>query len=154
MLFSRTDLLYNEIYHLRQLNVSTYEKIAQLNPNEQITIIRIGDKLDDKLEIDEEYRQRIKSCEKICIKPEFEMLHIIHEDEFDNFIKQKSKTKPCNYLKTIIKGYEKTYCFNYNYFNDMSDTEIKTLIKEYSKLRGRAHKKKTKNLGDILREKL
>lgn len=149
--FCRSELLYNEIYHLRQFSMSIYEKISQLNEDEKITIIRIGDKLDDELEIDDDYKPRIIACEKVCTKPEFEMLHIIYEGKFNDYKKVKSKIKPCEYLKTIVKDYEKTYMFNYNYFNKMNNCEITFLLKQYSKLRGKVHIRKTKNLSNILK---
>lgn len=151
LLYSRSDLLYNEIYHLRQINESTYEKISQLGTNEKITIIRIGDKLTDKLDIKCEYKDRIISCEKVCTKPEFEILHIIHEKKYKEYLKAKSKKKPCEFLKTIIKEYEKTYLFNYQYFNNMSDDDIRQLLRKYSKLRGKIHLPKSKSLLDIIR---
>lgn len=77
LLFEVNDLLYEEIFKARQLEQSLISKINQLPLNEKVTIIRIGDKLSDELRIPLDVKNKVVSIEKVCIKPEFEILYII-----------------------------------------------------------------------------
>lgn len=135
-------LLYEEIFHARQIKRSLIEKINQLPYTEKIRIIRIGDSLTDELLIPQEIEERIEKCLKICIKPEFEILYLIHKNEDANYIrKYKSKSKPSEYLYQIDCNYEKTYEYNYDFFDALSNEEIKNIIKRYSFTRGKVHNK-------------
>lgn len=126
-------LLYEQIFHARQINQKLIEKINQLPANEKITIIRIGDKLSDKLLIPEEIENKVVKCLKICIKPEFEILHLIFQKEDSKYIRNyKSKFKPSEYLHSIDCKYEKSYEYNYSFFNKIPNKDLIFLIKEYS----------------------
>lgn len=135
-------LLYEEIFHARQIKASLVEKINQLPCTEKIIIIRIGDSLTDELKIPEEIVDKVEKCLKICIRPEFEFLYLIYKKEEDNYIrKYKSKKKPSEYLQQIDCMYEKTYEYNYNFFKNLSNEEIKEMIKTYSCKRKQVHNK-------------
>ena len=81
-------LLYEQVFHARQIKNSIIERINQLPVSEKICIIRIGDTLTDELDIPNDIRDRVESCRKICIKPEFEILHLIYKKEDSNYIKK------------------------------------------------------------------
>lgn len=70
---------------------------------------------------------------KVCIKPEFEILHLIHLDKIEYYQKHKSNKKASQYLMEIDKEYEKTYEYNYNYFNNLSINELYKLFEIYDK---------------------
>lgn len=135
-------LLYEQIFHARQIKSNLLERINQLPPQEKLHIIRIGDSLTDELIIPDDLEDRVEKCEKICIKPEFEMLYLIHKNEDINYIKKyKSKNKPSEYLKKIYCEYEKSYEYNYDYFDSLSKKEIKEIIHKYSCTRKLTHNK-------------
>ena len=135
-------LLYEEIFQARQIKGSLLEKINQLPYDEKIIIIRVGDKLSDNLAIPEEIQNKIEKQLKICIKPEFEILHLIHKNKANSYInKHKSCEKPSEFLHNIDCEYEKSYEYNYNYFNSISKSDLKRIIINYSKIRSKVHKK-------------
>ena len=134
-------LLYEDVFKARQIKGSLLEKINQLPFQETITIIRVGDKLSDDLFIPEDVKERIECCLKICIKPEFEILHLIHKEEEKKYLnKYKSKLKPSEYLHNIDCQYEKSYEYNYDYFNNISAFRLKEIIIKYSNIRKGVHK--------------
>lgn len=135
-------LLYEQIFHARQIKNSIIERINQLPVSEKICIIRIGDTLTDELDIPNDIRDRVESCRKICIKPEFEILHLIYKKEDSNYIKKyKSKLKASEYLYQIDCNYEKSYDHNYDFFDSLSEEEIKNIIKLYTSKRSKVHNK-------------
>lgn len=145
-------LLYEEVFHARQIKGKLLEKINQLPYLEKIIIIRIGDKLSDELFIPQELEERIEVSLKICIKPEFEVLHLINSDADNNYFrKYKSKNKPSEYLCQIDCEYEKTYEYNYEYFDRLSSDKLKELIKKYSFSRRKSHKKDEGLLEDLIK---
>lgn len=91
--FTMDDLLGLVPYHARQIKGSGQVQTAlNMYPGE-VAILRIGDKLSDKLQIPKEYQEKIISIEKYCTKPELEMLLIISENLTSEFEKVKSKKK-------------------------------------------------------------
>ena len=146
-------LLYEQIFHARQINQKLIEKINQLPANEKITIIRIGDKLSNKLLIPEEIENKVVKCLKICIKPEFEILHLIFQKEDSKYIRNyKSKFKPSEYLHSIDCKYEKSYEYNYSFFNKIPNKDLIFLIKEYSNKRKKVHNNDELLLEEILKK--
>lgn len=145
-------LLYEQVFHARQIKNSLVERINQLSIDEKISIIRIGDKLTDELVIPDEIKDRVESCKKICIRPEFEILHLIQRKEDSKYIrKQKSKLKPSDYLYQIDCNYEKSYNYNYEFFSSLSNEEIKNIIHTYNCTRSRVHNKEEGTLEELIK---
>lgn len=152
LLYKPSDLLYETVFKARQLEHSLISKINQLPATEKVSIIRIGDKLSDELRIPRDLKNRIASIEKICIKPEFEILHIIYQDKFSQYNKQKSNNKPCEFIYSIMCDYKKTHEFNYEFFSRLSDEELVSLLKEYDKKRLGTHKNCEKSMTTIIKK--
>ena len=145
-------LLYEQVFHARQIKNNLIERINQLPVNEMITILRIGDTLTDELVIPEEISDRVERCSKICIKPEFEILHLIYKEKDLDYIKKyKSKNKASEYLYQIDCKYEKSYEYNYNFFNSLSNAEIKNIINIYTLRRSKVHNKDEGLLESIMK---
>ena len=147
-------LLYEEIIHARQIkgNGSLLEKINQLPRDEKISIIRVGDKLSENFSIPKEIKTRVLDNRKICIKPEFEILHLLFLKEDENYHnKYKSKEKASEYLQRICSDYRKTYNYNYKFFNNLSANELKSLIKVYSIKRHKVHDKDEETLDCLIK---
>lgn len=151
LVFGYDDLLYQQIFASRQINFKLLEMINQLSLDEKIIIIRVGDKLSDNLDISE-IEDRVIECRKICIKPEFEILHTIHEGLFDAFIKQKSSVKVSSFYAEHNCLYKKTYNFNRYYFELMAKDELFETAIEYNHKRKAAHKKDELTLLSILKD--
>lgn len=153
LVYEASDLLYETVFKARQLENSLLSKINQLPIFEKVSIIRIGDKLSDELKIPRDVKNRIEIQEKICIKPEFEILHIIYENKFQQYNKQKSYKKPSKFIYSFRKDYEKTYKFNYEYFSRLDDDELLSLFKEYDVKRIGAHDDNEKSILSIVKNK-
>lgn len=145
-------LLYEQVFHARQIKNSLVERINQLPIDEKISIIRIGDTLTDELLIPDEIKDRVESCKKICIKPEFEILHLIQRKEDSKYIrKHKSKLKVSEYLYQIDCNYEKSYEYNYDFFVSLSNEEIKNIIHAYKCTRSKVHNKDEGTLEEMIK---
>lgn len=150
LVFTYSDLLYQQVFHARQISTKLLEMINQLPVSEKIAIVRIGDKLSDELDITE-IDERVESNEKVCIKPEFEILHTIKEGLFDDYLKIKSKKKVSDFYREHNPHYKKSYTINEKYFNAMSNVELHLLLNEYDKKRKGAHNKNELTLSSFMR---
>lgn len=155
LIFTEDDLLGLSAYHARQINNSVVVK-NELNmyPGNGIIIIRIGDKLNEELEIPEEYEYKI-SCDikKYCTLPELEILLIISEGLWNQFNKVKTKQKAKTFAKKNIKFNRKKYDnstkFYREYYGDTPE-KLVAAIKEY-KQKHKSHKKDELYLADLLK---
>lgn len=144
-------LVYEQVFHARQLTTVLKDMIDQLPFDERVEIIRVGDKLNDVLEVDKDYVDRIIKITKICIKPEFEILHILNERLYDDYLKVKSKISPSEFYKGKNKMYRKTYKINYDYFNALSDEQLLDLFENYKKKRIKSHRKEEGSILDLFK---
>ena len=132
------DMIDMRPHHQRQLSTKfkphLLTLIKQLQPEEKVEIIRIGDKMSDKLAIPKDIRNKIQSEKKYCTKPEFEILIIIDNDFYNEYLKVKSIQKPKTFIKEKLG---KMVCNNKDenwiksYFKDKN---IYNLLEEYKKL--------------------
>ena len=151
LIYDYFDLLYQQVFCARQIDNRLLEMINQLPYDEKLTIIRIGDKLSDKLDVTD-VEGCLAGCFKICIKPEFEILHTINDDLFDEFIKQKSKKTVSSFYAEHNQNYKKTYKCNQVYFEEMANGQLIDLIKEYEHKRAHTHRKDELTLLSILKD--
>lgn len=137
----------------RQIGPALHALIRQLPPEEKVKIIKIGDKLSDKLKIPKDIKDKIDSEEKYCTKPEFEMLIIISEGLYNEYQKVKSKKKSKVFAKENIKYNGKRYTNSQEwikgYFN--KDKILKSLM-EYKRIS--KQKKQERYLTDLMRKSL
>lgn len=145
LIFSIDEMIDMRPHLNRQIeNSMLHILIRQLPSDEKVQIIRIGDKMSDKLEIPKDITHKILPIKKCCIKPEFEMLIIINEGLYDDFQKYKSYQKPSEYAKTRIRhnniSYNKSQNWVKAYFkeNDLISALIKYKQKSSHK-RGEGH---------------
>ena len=110
LIFKQDDLLNLEIYHAKQFVPYIISNINHYNGD--ITILRIGDKQKDILKIPKEISHRITSKNIIKCRTSFELeiLLIINEGKYKEFIKVKSKVTAKEFAKTNIK-------YNGQYYN-------------------------------------
>lgn len=103
----------------------------QLDCDEKVVIIRIGDKLNDELDIKKDISEKVFKIEKYCTKPEFEILVIISEGLYNEYLKVKSTTMPKQFVKTkkiIINSRD----WVKNYF---CEKDIKKILEEYKRIK-------------------
>jgi F0F1-type ATP synthase gamma subunit len=134
-------LLYRQIE-----NSMPHALIRQLPSDEKVQIIRIGDKMSDKIKIPNDIKHKIVSVIKYCTKPELEMLIIISEGLYDEYQKFKKVLKPSEFVKSKIK-YNKSYSWVKNYFQEKDIYKILKIYKQKAK-----HKKEEKYLFDLIKK--
>lgn len=125
----------------------------KLYDKKDVTVMRIGDKMSDKLVVPKEFQDKILKIEKYCTKPELEILLIIGENLYSEFEKEKSKISPKAFAKKHIRYNKNRYSgsskFYSLYFEDRPDFLVQ-IIKEYKRRAGN-HKKDEMYLADILK---
>lgn len=116
-------------------------------------IFRIGDVLNEKLKVPQDYKSRIVSVEKYCTKLELEILLIIAENMMKQYEKTKSTVRPKDFAKQHIRcgkrKYDNSSEFYQEYFGERTDLLV-SVIKEYKRIKGK-HEKDEKYLADLLR---
>lgn len=153
MIFSYDDLLNLTPYHARQIQGSSVVKNALNMYSGDIKVLRIGDKLSDKLKIPPDYKKQIIEVSKYCTKPELELLLIISENLENEFIKLKSSTSPKVFSKQNIVYNRKRYDNSTKFFREYYGTKVDLLvesIKKYRQLNGK-HNKDEGYLVDLLK---
>lgn len=150
--FSEEELLMDGIYHKRQMDTQIKAYLQQLPCKDSVDIYRVGDKLTDEIRIPQSVStSKIRAKYKVCTLPEFEILLILYEGLYGEFLKQKSKKKPSEFYKEKHKDYHKQVSYITDYFSEMSDNQIKDLIHLYVKERGNTHKKDQLTLNVLIK---
>ena len=148
------DLLGLVPYHARQIKSSGIVQTAlNMYPGE-VKILRIGDKLNEKLQVPKEYQDKIVGIEKYCTKPELEMLLIISEGLTRDYEKVKSKEKAKTFAKANVKCGKRRYKNDTSFYTEYYDNNPEALVHsilEYRHLKG-AHNKDEHYLAELLRE--
>lgn len=151
--FTEDDLLGLVPYHARQIKSSGIVQTAlNMYPGE-VKVLRIGDKLNEKLQIPDEYQEKIVAVEKYCTKPELEMLLIISEGLTKEFEKIKSKEKAKTFAKENIKCGRRAYKNDTSFYTAYYDNNPELLvnsIKEYRHIKG-SHNKDEHYLAELLK---
>lgn len=107
--------------------------------NTKITIFRILDSRNEKFKLNKRYCDKVDVI-NVITAPEIELLIILSENKYDDFIKQNNKSKqlkPSEYCtKNLNINDVKSYQFFKDYFQDM-DRLIDAIkkYKSYKKLR-------------------
>lgn len=150
--FSKEELLMERIYHSRQISGEILNFIQILPNNDTVDIYRVGDKLQDKLKIPSSIlKEKIRNKYDICTLPEFEMLFILNENLYNEYLKNKSIKKPSVFYKEVNKKYNKQAKFVFDYFINMSNENIVSLIDLYVKKHKGAHSKNQYTLKEIIK---
>lgn len=152
--FTEDDLLGLVPYHARQIKKSGVVQTALNMYPGKVAVLRIGDKLSDKLLIPEKYTDKIVSVEKYCTKPELEMLLIISEGLAKDFEKVKSKEKPKDFAKKNIRCGHRPYrndtSFYTEYYNGNPGLLVSS-IKEYHRIK-KSHGRDEHYLAELLKQ--
>jgi len=144
------DMLDLRPHQKRQIDPALHALIRQLPPEEKVKVIKIGDKLSDKLKIPKDIKAKIESEAKYCTKPEFEMLIIISEGLYDEYQKVKSKKKPKVFAKENIIYNGKRYTNSQDWIKGyFSEVKIIFVLNEYKRLSN--HKKDEQYLINLIK---
>ena len=143
LVFGVNDILDHRPIHARQPR-SFQPLVATLPIEEDIVIYRIGDTQRDEMDPSslgttrEEHTQIVK----VCTKPEIEILIIIDQGLYKEYIKSHGKMTPKEYVKAHVKDY-----FGFNDYIDRHD--MVPAIKEYKRIK--QNTKDEKYLADLLK---
>lgn len=149
---TRDDLIGRRPYHVRKLD-NPYIKSELRKYNREVLIYRIRDKQSDVLKIPSDLKDIVfkRNIFKYCAKPELEVLLIINENLYRDFL--KSKKSPKDFAKENIK-YNKCYydgstMFYENYYGGKRINFLVSNILEYKKIK--KHNNDELYLADLLR---
>ena len=128
LIFKQDDLLNLEIYHARQFVPYIISNIKHYNGD--ITILRVGDKQSDILKIPKEISHLItnKNIVKCRTSFELEILLIINEGLYKEFLKVKSKVTAKEFAKKYIKYNGQNYNGSCEFWKNYYQKRIKNLI--------------------------
>lgn len=151
--FTKEELLMEDIYHARQINGVLVGYIQLLPSEDTVSVYRIGDKLSDDLTIPKSIlKSKISGKYDISTTPEFEILFILNEGLYDDYLKVKSVKKSSIFYKEHNKNYKKQASYVKDYFSIMENEEIISLIDLYVRKHGHSHKTNQLTLKDIIIE--
>ncbi len=155
LIFTEDDLLGLSAYHARQIKKSVVvQNELNIYPDNDIAIIRVGDKQNDKLTIPPNYKDKISGgINKYCTLPELEILLIISEGLWEQYQKVKSRITPKEFAKGKIsynkQKYKNDTKFYLDYYGE-SPEKLVNAIKEY-KQKHKSHKNDELYLADLLK---
>lgn len=150
--FDKSELLMEQIYHSRQIEGEIIGFIQLLDYNDKVFIYRVGDKLTDKLATPSAILpEKIAGTMDISTTPEFEVLFLLNEDLYEEYLKVKSTTKASSFYKAKNTKYKKQKKFVYDYFIQMSNEEIIKLIDLYIKKHGKTLKKGQRTIKELIK---
>ncbi len=133
--FTRDNLVGLRPYEARQLKPTLpfydYFKII----DEEIEILRVGDKQKDTLRIPKEINKDKISIRKYCTLPELEMLLIISCNMVDEY--NKSCLKPKVFAKKNIKNNKKNYDNSTKFYEKFYSNhhDLIAALKEYKRIK-------------------
>lgn len=142
LIFEKKDILDRRPIHFRQPD--EISALIELLPiDTELVFYRIGDKQTDDYDFKYfELRKDYILVYKVCTLPELEILVIINEKLYDEFLKVKSKSMPKQFVKEHVKGY--TSIENYLKTHDLKDA-----ILRYKSIK--KHKKDQLYLADLIK---
>ena len=158
--WKRQDLLFGAPVAYRQFNPVIEGALKAVGGGEKVSVFRIGDKLGDELKktSDREAAEKLAWPPiKVLTKPELEVLFLIFEDRYSDYLKWKKGRHPdgpSDYYKTLHNEYHKDRKYILSFFQSLSDVEIIRMLKAYKERRFGAHEKDELCLYDLLREDL
>lgn len=149
---NRDDLLGLVPYHARQLDKCMQIQTVWKMYTDKAIIYRIGDKLSDVLRVPKDFKKWLVCVEKYCTLPELEILLIISEGKYQDYIKNKSQIRAKEYAKKNIcynrKWYDNSSSFYREYYKNPD--KLISAINEYYRLH-KSHKKDEGYLAELLK---
>lgn len=130
-LFDKKDILDRKPIHARQ--PKTVMPLINILPiSEDITFYRIGDTQKDEFDLSCFCGTRIEHIKvvKVCTKPELEILVIINEGLYKEYLKVKSKVSPKQFVKTNLTDYT-------NMGEYLENHSLLFAIKEYKRIKNK-----------------
>ena len=139
LLFNRESMIEEE--SLSRCSVSDFEKkYLRKSYNGKISLLRIIDSKSEQFNLHKEYRDKVDVI-NIITAPEIEILMVIAENKYDDYIKYRNKKKnnnrPSDYCKEVLNMPDvKKYDYIREYYQDFSRlVNAISKYKKYSKIK-------------------
>ncbi len=144
LVFGFDDILDHRPFHARQPKL-IMPVLNVLNPDEDILFYRIGDTLTDEFDTScfGEIRKEHIQIVDVSTTPEIEILIILCEGLYSEYLKSKSVVGPKEFVKQKVKGYE-------SFEKYICSHDIVWAIKEYRRVK-KQKRKGTIFLADLLK---
>ncbi len=148
LIFSREQMLDEDVIRCRS-GKEFENRYLRKGFESKITVLRILDSHSEKFKLNLAYKDKVDVI-KVVTAPEIEMLIILAEGKYKDYIKKQRIMKPSIYCKQVLKmkGNIKSQKFVTDYFSDINI--LINVIKEYKSV-----KKLDKSeiyLADLLKE--
>ena len=128
LIFDKKEILDRRPIHFRQPR-EIAALIDTLPIDEEIVFYRIGDTQKDDYNLSCFSARKDKiSVVKVCTKPELEILIIINEGLYSEYLKQKSKMMPKQFVKIYVSGYT-------SFTDYLEKHDLRLAILEYKRLK-------------------
>lgn len=149
------DLVGRQVYHARQIKNNPVVKTQLGIYGGKVEILRIGDKQGDKLVIPQEFKEQIEKVTLYCTLPELEVLLIISESLYQEFIKVKTTKRAKEFAKENITYNKKRYKNDTKFYEEYYSNDITKLIDAICKYRqlNHSHSKEQHYLTELLKER-
>lgn len=148
--FNQEDLIGLVTYHARQLNAPILSPVLSIYTG-KFDIYRIGDKQNDQLKIPKSLKHRVNSVTKYCTKPKIEVLLLINEGIYSQYIK-KGNNKPKQYAKKNVVYNRHKYDNSTDFYQEYYGNRINQLVDNIVKYKSlKKHEKDENYLADLLK---
>lgn len=128
--FKKEDLLEEQVIRCRSPK-KFEERYLRTDFSRKIKVYRILDSHKEKFKLSKTFQDKVE-VETVVTSPEIEMLIIHAENAYKDYLKKKSKVKPSDYCKTVLKLPKvKEYEWVKAYFSDVD--KLLSAMKEYDR---------------------
>ena len=134
LVFTREQKLNEEVIRCRSAKVFE-QRYLRKEFKSKITVLRVLDSHSEGFRLSPAYEHKVDNVINVVTSPEIEMLLILAEDKYEEYIKKSSSMSPSVFCKQVLKKkhYIKSREFVREYFADI-DMLVST-IQEYKKKR-------------------
>ena len=150
LIFNKEDLVGLVPYHARQLSAPILTPVLSIYTG-KFDVYRIGDKQNDVLKIPKALKHRVNSVTKYCTKPELEILLLLNERLYNNYLRN-GNNKPKQYAKKHViynrQRYDNSSYFYEEYYGNRIDNLVDN-IRKYKMVK--EHEKDEMYLADLLK---
>ena len=133
LIFSRDQMLNEEVIRCRNAKVFE-QRFLRKGFESKITVLRVLDSHSEGFRLSPAYEQKVDVI-KVVTSPEIEMLLILAEGKYDDYIKKASSMLPSTFCKQELKmkGNIKSQEYVRNYFTDLN--MLTSTIQEYKRIK-------------------
>ncbi len=147
LIFNRSQMLNEEVIRCRK-GKEFEQRYLRKGFQSKITVLRVLDSHSEGFKLSSAYKDKVDVI-KVVTSPEIEMLLILAEGKYDDYMKKASSMSPSTFCKQVLKMKESIKSQEYvrNYFSDIN--MLIDTIREYKRVK--TLKKGEVYLADLLK---